>query len=181
MRPSETFVSILCPPSKLVKWQLMVWLLREGFRPGNIEIVPHGGQCIPVDKNRWIKNAIDKGTDWLLFCEYDLEPSPLSGAVLDGQYDVTCVRYPVQNGDAAWASADAFHSGIFLTRKKVLEDMGPPWFDQQISKDGLSCVGCSCAFFRDRAIDNGYSIGWVGEAGHSPSPKTTTEMLRIKI
>lgn len=177
---SNVFVSVLCGQDYMVRWELSCWFRRHNIPADRIDLIPQTGRNAAVDKNMWVKNAMLKGYDLLLFAECDIFPSAETDPILDMLYDITCASYPVESGERAWAHETAFHSGIWIVRKETLRQLGPPWFVYSTNAEQTIITGCTDVRLRERAMSKGYTIGHAGTAGHVPRQRPQGKTLRIR-
>ena len=119
-------------------------------------------------RNSAIKQAAigsDRHYQWFVFLDSDVRPGPRTSQFLELETDVKACQVPMR-AEAAWCMPNSFHESIWCTSRHVLENIQAPWFMQRYSADGTRLDGCICNYFRDKALDAGFSISHGGWAEH---------------
>ena len=143
-----------------------------GGRQGGL----YGEHChdfwkICIGMNVQVKTALEhRDWDFFIFAENDIRPDlTLTAPFLEAEGDVVCAEYETEcMHDHAWGPADAFHTGLWRTTRRVLETMEPPYFLPQYNSDATAVVGCHCNHLRRKLAEKGFRICHTGRVDHSP-------------
>ena len=95
----------------------------------------------------------------------DMRPGQLSLPVLQAAGDVVGCTYPVADM-RRWADPAAIHLGLVRVRREVFEKIPSPWFRFEHTADGSRLQKCECLYFRDKAIEAGFSVVRAGWCDH---------------
>lgn len=177
MNPSTTAAVVLCHPAGMVSPALLYWLQDIGIARRRTLFNPGNKWSWAVAMNDSCRRVLDLPAriDTVIFADNDVRPSKRATApMLEQPYDVTCSRCDIETGPDAWTDLHAFHTGLFILRRRVLHDMAPPWFAWSTTEDGAAMTGCGCASFAARVEYAGFTIGHAGTAEHdhaTSSPK----------
>ena len=175
----KTLAVILAYPNNMVTIELLTWLQQIGVGK-QISVCPvhrfYGERCtlvkeICIGMNVQVKTALEhRDWDFFLFAENDIRPDlALTAPFLEAEGDVVCAEYETEcMHDHAWGPADAFHTGLWRTSRRVLEVMEPPYFLPQYNSDATAVVGCHCNHLRRKLTEKGFRICHTGRVDHSP-------------
>jgi hypothetical protein len=161
--------------------ELAHWLYTSGIPAKNILYTAHDARSQSAAYNRAIQNALAIGSRraYHLFIDRDMRPKTTQIAPLFAvPYDVSCVRYPTERGEASWAEPTAFHTGMWLISAANLGRLpDPPWFGWVYNREHSQVIGCQCQYFARHVTNIGMTIGHAGYCDHIPrSPATRPEV-----
>jgi hypothetical protein len=100
----------------------------------------------------------------------DMHPTLTTDALFEVDADIVCVQCN-HDCSAAWSRPDDFHCNGFRFNRKVLNTIALPWFLKSYSPDGCEQTGCSCQFFRAKALEAGLTIQRAGWMRHGSSDR----------
>jgi len=102
-----------------------------------------------------------------LFIHDDVIPDERSDLIWDRDDDVVCCRF---DADAPWiwSNRQAFHNAMFRVKRKVIEIIPAPWWDELKHWDAKAdtTVGCICNYFSKQAQSYLFSVANTGECKH---------------
>jgi len=159
-------------PNGRITPELLLWLQNIGMKDVN-QLYTHCDKRLDLcmSYNWAIKYiALPSKAKCFIFADNDIKPDLRTSApLLDLETDIACVEYPTAPGhEKSWASTVAFHCGLWICRREVLERMERPWFRPNITDEGCGCGGCICTNFAARAMRQGYTVSHAGWADHTP-------------
>jgi len=97
----------------------------------------------------------------------DMRPGQAALPMLQAEGDVVGCTYPIPHM-AGWADPAMIHLGLVRVRRKVFETLEPPWFLFGYTEDGAGLGLCECGYFRDRALEAGFTVTRAGWCDHGP-------------
>lgn len=148
----------------LVQWFTALGV-HENARPLNA-----GERQMDCQANRGIVKALRSDAELFCFVESDIRPHVgITAGFWESEADVVGAIYPTE-AEHAWDHAQRIHSGLWRTRRDVLEATGPPWFEWITNPARTRTEGCICLTFCQRVLDAGFTIEQAGHAQHMPRP-----------
>jgi len=145
--------------------------LTANFPSDNIIGINHGPLVCARNtaiRDLVIRDAVTMGRkfDWFFSVDNDVTITvPGITHFLKVQADVVSCDCQMRNS-RAWEESRSFHTPMWFCRTKVLEAIEPPWFDFVYSPDMCEVRACECLYFRDKAIEAGFSVAHGGHCGH---------------
>ena len=167
--PSQTLAVISAYPDGQCDPSIIGFLAEHGFLLDESHLVVANVRVndVVVNHNTIIgKVFLPSKMEHLLFIEKDIGLGQFTELFLEDVRDVVCVKFNTGRRQS-WLS-DGFHTGMFRTRREVLQKVTPPWFMTEYSQDGTAVVKCLCMHFADKARAAGFTVGNAGLAHHTP-------------
>jgi hypothetical protein len=161
--PSRTIVLVPDHPNRMASTALMLWLAK---RFENIQ--PFGKYDVVAMRNTLVRDMRHKRFDFVAMFDNDMHPTATSDILWESTADINCVQCEHGCG-GCWARPDDFHCNGFWFTRKVLIEIPLPWFMKTYSPDGCEQVGCSCNYFREKALAAGFTIQRGGWMNHGAS------------
>ena len=160
----RTLAVITTWPTGMVRSGLVHWLYRLGL--GQEQIAEICTKPIVVAKSIAIRDALRTPYDTFIFADNDMVPHPrMIQPFVDAEQDLVCANFAIADM-AGWGDPQAFHMGLWRTTRKVLETVGPPWFETTYTDDGCAVAKCNCMHLRDKVLCAGFTVGRAGWAEH---------------
>ena len=111
--------------------------------------------------------TLPKNIEEVLFIHDDVIPDERSDRIWDRNDDIVCCRF---DADAPWiwSCRESFHNAMFRVKRKVIEVVPDPWWDEVRHWDeGVNNrVGCMCTYFSRAARSYLFSVANTGECNH---------------
>lgn len=166
-QPDRCMAIIAAWPDKQTTPQLPTWLWSIGV--AEVLVHNYGEGQMDCCYNWSVKLALDSPRKYnqFIFADKDIWPSVLSQPFLEERADVVACKYPTPQKHS-WDAPDAFHTGLWRTKRKVLERVGIRPFQWQLNAEGIASATCLCEPFAERVKACGFTVACAGEAHHVP-------------
>jgi len=172
-QPDKCLAIIAAYPDMQTTPQLIAWLRDRGIV--NIELHRHGDGRMDCGYNFGIRVALESDFNQFIFADKDIWTSGASDPFLKAKGDVVSCQYDTGQ-DECWDAADSFHTGLWRTKRRVLEAVGIRPFKWKLDELGITAVECLCKGFARRVKAAGFDIAHAGTALHSPRTKSPMPM-----
>lgn len=162
VKPANTLIVYFGWPTLTVKMSVICWLDKR-FPVDNLRVTGQDDDLLA--RNNAVQVVLRehrKFTD-IIFMDDDVDPLPETDQFLCLDADVVGCRYDVPRPEV-WSDPRAIRRGLFRCKRKVLETLKPPWFVREYSDDGCRLLKAEIVYFRDKALEAGFSVGAAGWA-----------------
>ncbi len=164
--PTECLFIVNYPPARMLADELADWLVGMGVWRRTFRITANQ-RTHSAQYNTTVAFALAHD-DWehVVFADHDIRPhADRMAKFWSIEADVVGANYPVA-GEHAWDRPDAIHTGLWRTRRNVLEATGPVWFAEEYNAERTQLTACCCHHFCDKIRAAGYRIARGGYAMH---------------
>jgi len=176
-QPDECLAVIAAYPDLQVAPQMIAWLGAIGV--AEIQVHRYGDGRMDCGYNSGVLAALASRYDAFIFADKDIWPGASTAAFLAASADLVSCQYDTGRGAEAWADASAFHTGLWRTRRAVLDAVGPRPFQWTLNDKGTEASECLCRPFARRVAAAGFTIAHAGTAGHTPRIPSALPMRMI--
>ncbi len=163
--PRRLRVMLMGPPCKL----LAEWLSHKQLV---FRVNPRLGYSIDVDRNQGINHFLNHEANFTHMVMIDSDMVPLPGRasierlfMYSPEDWISCGFVGPQGQHGHRGDHDASAAACRLSRK-MLEEIGAPWFKTLYNEEHTERLDCSCHQFQIRAKAAGYTHTMIGECGH---------------
>lgn len=152
-------------PDMQVEPQLIAWLNHIGV--AQIYVHRSGDGRMDCGYNYAIQIALGSKFNQFIFADKDIKPYNDSLEFLKGSEDCVGVAYDTGH-DRAFEHDECIHTGLWRTRRRVLEAVGIRPFMWKYNETGTGVIDCLCNPFFRRVRSRGFSTKHRGYAIHIP-------------
>ena len=164
---SEFLFVINDAPNSMMSRELCIFLAQNNVFNDNNNLFVNAKQRFEhIQYNNAIEAALKTRYDKFVFCDSDIRPHmDLLMDFFQSDSDVVGARYEANNVNA-WANPEIIHCGFWRTSRKVLEEIGKPYFKWVFNEDQTKVEKCLCTDFCLRATALGFTVSQSGYVMH---------------
>lgn len=121
-----------------------------------------------VARNRVMHEMVLRSRDrfqHFVLMDDDLLPDDRLDPMWEQPGDVVGAEYAIESR-SAWLRPTDVHCSCLRFTRQVAETLAPPYFKFTYNGTLTACLSCECNWFRDRALEAGFTVARAGYADH---------------